>query len=171
MDEVVFASNSLKPLQINGKPQQGSPAKIKNSTFVKARFDCDILGFWKMKGSKYEKLGEPISNCDFTKAVFTGHLQYVMFKDCDFRGADLSKAKMNPNNVQFIRCNFRGCKLPGNPSIWRESTGSHNKDPFNWGKRNLDRIKYDKNAPGMSPDQLTKQRQGKKQKKRTKWKY
>jgi hypothetical protein len=170
MNSVVFASNSSIPLRINGKPKRGYPAKIKKSTFVKASLDCDILGFWKKKGSKYENLGDPISNCDFTRAVFTGKLTYVMFKDCDFRSADLSKAEMDPKKVHFVRCNFRGCKLPDDP-LWRHSLGEHNRDPVDWDKRNLDRVKYDKNAPGMNPDRLEKKRQGKKQKKRTKWQY
>jgi len=125
-----------------------------------------------MKHKKAVTPGGVIENCDFTQAVFTGTIKRVMFKNCDFRAANFSKATLK--SVQFSGCNFRGTKLPYqelNSIDYRETTGNHNKNPVNWNLRNLDRVKYNKNAPGMNPDRLSKKRQGKKQKKRTKWQY
>jgi len=132
-------------------------ARIKNSVFTNCKFDCHITNFVKHK--KIKTPGGVIENCDFTKAVFTGLIYKVMFRDCDFRSADLSKAELK--SVQFVNCNFRGSKLPnkgdGEKAIdYRNTLGNHNRNPFNWEKRNLERIKYDKNAKGMNPDKVAR---------------
>lgn len=111
-----------------------------------------------MKHKQHKTPGGVIENCDFTKAIFTGTLKQVMFKNCDFRSADFSKAVLK--SVQFSNCNFRGTKLPYKSSEkaidYRKTLGNHNKNPYNWEKRNLERIKYDKNAKGLNPDRVAR---------------
>lgn len=158
---ITFTSNRKMKLIIDGdhavpkSRYSRRRAIIKNSQFKNCKFDCHFTNF--MKHKKRKTPGGVIENCDFTRAVFTGTLKMVMFKDCNFRGADLSKAVLK--SVQFSNCNFRGTKLPyplENGHDYRDTLGKHNRSPFNWDKRNLERIKYDKNAKGMNPDRVAR---------------
>jgi uncharacterized protein YjbI with pentapeptide repeats len=160
---ITFTNNRKMKMCIDGtdaRPRRrGSrrAARIKNSVFTNCKFDCHIINFVKLKKTKTP--GGVIENCNFTRAIFTGRIYKVMFRDCDFRSADLSKAELK--SVQFVNCNFRGTKLPnkedGTKTIdYRNTLGNHNRNPFNWERRNLDRIKYDKNAKGMNPDKVAR---------------
>ena len=168
-----FTNRSTVKLVINGSDAEPRvkrsrrAAKLKNSAFRKCKFDCHITNF--MNHHKAGRtVGGTIENCDFTDAVFTGVLKYVMFKDCDFRRADFSKAQLQ--GVQFTNCNFRGTILPNKVSEkstdYRNSLGNHNRNPFNWDRRNLERIKIDKNAHGMNPDRVRRKRVNTKKKKK-----
>jgi len=119
--------------------KEGEKAKsirLRNLSFIKSNFNNAIFKFYGKKGKIVkDKKGEPytktvpkkgvaggkeepirfrgeIYRCNFRQATFDGAvISRVVFKECNFRSVDLTKAK-TIRDVTMIDCNVRGASIP-----------------------------------------------------------
>ncbi len=129
--------------------------RLKNLSFIKSKFNNAIFKFYDKKGrtlknSKGEEITrtvpqkgvaggkeEPIKfrgeiyRCNFRQATFDGAVfSKVVFKECNFRSVDLTKAK-TIRDVTMIKCNVRGANIPSTVRL----IDPINKDKMVQGKR------------------------------------
>ena len=122
--EVLDSHGVRIPVLDYSKP---SPKEDSNGKFVMKT--GDYTQRCRISGSNFERADlrdtlwvsflnkNRITNCDFSRTNWQGaSLRNVVFKNCDFRGVDMTVLKQY-KNVAFVNCNMRGTRIPADMVI------------------------------------------------------
>lgn len=122
--EVLDSHGARIPVLDYSKP---SPKEDSNGKF--AMKTGDYTPRCRVSGSNFERADlrdtqwvsflnkNRITNCDFSRTNWQGaSLRNVVFKNCDFRGVDMTLLKQY-KNVAFVNCNMRGTRIPADMVI------------------------------------------------------